>query len=72
VSAFLFYIRSLFFDLPPNADFSVSCISVKPDATQEEIRAAYDDSQGGAQIFSQAVRQFHLTLSAVHHIEANE
>ncbi|GAA5853927.1 hypothetical protein JCM5353_007154, partial [Sporobolomyces roseus] len=30
---------------------------VKPDATQEEIRAAYDDSQGGAQIFSQALMQ---------------
>lgn len=34
---------------------SASLCSVKPDATQEEIRAAYDDSQGGAQIFSQAV-----------------
>lgn len=31
---------------------------VKPDATQEEIRAAYEDSQGGAQIFSQAVCRF--------------
>ncbi|GAA5965176.1 hypothetical protein JCM3765_002867 [Sporobolomyces pararoseus] len=30
---------------------------VKPDATQEEIRAAYGDSQGGAQIFSQALMQ---------------
>lgn len=30
---------------------------VKPDATQEEIRAAYEDSQGGAQIFSQALMQ---------------
>ncbi|GAA5914303.1 uncharacterized protein JCM6883_001806 [Sporobolomyces salmoneus] len=30
---------------------------VKPDATQEEIKAAYDDSQGGAQIFSQALMQ---------------
>ncbi|CEQ42184.1 SPOSA6832_03971 [Sporobolomyces salmonicolor] len=29
---------------------------VKPDATQEEIKAAFDDSQGGAQIFSQASR----------------
>lgn len=29
--------------------------SVKPDATQEEIRAAFDDNSGG-QIFSQAVR----------------
>ncbi|GAA5919730.1 hypothetical protein JCM1841_000773 [Sporobolomyces salmonicolor] len=30
---------------------------VKPDATQEEIKAAFDDSQGGAQIFSQALVQ---------------
>ncbi|GAA5839228.1 hypothetical protein JCM3766R1_003149 [Sporobolomyces carnicolor] len=30
---------------------------VKPDATQEEIKAAYEDSQGGAQIFSQALMQ---------------
>ncbi|GAA6059726.1 hypothetical protein JCM10212_000254 [Sporobolomyces blumeae] len=30
---------------------------VKPDATQDEIRAAFDDSQGGAQIFSQALMQ---------------
>lgn len=29
--------------------------AVKPDATDDEIRAAWDDSQGGAQIFSQAV-----------------
>ncbi|GAA5951351.1 hypothetical protein JCM8115_005125 [Rhodotorula mucilaginosa] len=28
---------------------------VKPDATDDEIRAAWDDSQGGAQIFSQAL-----------------
>jgi t-SNARE complex subunit (syntaxin) len=33
---------------------------VKPDATQEEIRAAVDDDSGG-QVFSQAVR-LHLTL----------
>ncbi|GAA6037244.1 hypothetical protein JCM8097_008640 [Rhodosporidiobolus ruineniae] len=30
---------------------------VKPDATDQEIRAAWDDSQGGAQIFSQALVQ---------------
>ncbi|KAL8286980.1 hypothetical protein RQP46_003986 [Phenoliferia psychrophenolica] len=30
---------------------------VKPDATQEEIKAAFDDSQGGQQIFSQALVQ---------------
>ncbi|GAA6011340.1 hypothetical protein JCM10207_008306 [Rhodosporidiobolus poonsookiae] len=30
---------------------------VKPDATEQEIRAAWDDSQGGAQIFSQALVQ---------------
>jgi len=37
--------------LPPRA------VTVKPDATQEEIRAAFDDSQGGQQIFSQALVQ---------------
>ncbi|KAK4703674.1 syntaxin 1B/2/3, partial [Phenoliferia sp. Uapishka_3] len=30
---------------------------VKPDATQEEIKAAFDDSTGGQQIFSQALVQ---------------
>ncbi|KAI5476320.1 hypothetical protein MNV49_007891 [Pseudohyphozyma bogoriensis] len=30
---------------------------VKPDATQEEIKAAFDDQQGGQQIFSQALIQ---------------
>lgn len=30
--------------------------AVKPDATQEEIRAAFDGQQGDQQIFSQAVR----------------
>ncbi|GAA5974264.1 hypothetical protein JCM11641_003364 [Rhodosporidiobolus odoratus] len=30
---------------------------VKPDASEQEIRAAWDDSQGGAQIFSQALVQ---------------
>ncbi len=31
--------------------------AVKPDATNEEIRAAFDDQQGGQQIFSQALVQ---------------
>jgi hypothetical protein len=30
-------------------------LTVKPDATQAEIKAAFDDQQGGQQIFSQAV-----------------
>ncbi|GAA5953443.1 hypothetical protein JCM10213_003084 [Rhodosporidiobolus nylandii] len=30
---------------------------VKPDATEQEIRAAWEDNQGGAQIFSQALVQ---------------
>ncbi|GAA5855793.1 hypothetical protein JCM8547_000358 [Rhodosporidiobolus lusitaniae] len=34
---------------------------VKPDATEQEIRAAWDDSQGGAQIFSQALVQSRTT-----------
>ncbi|GAA5913395.1 hypothetical protein JCM6882_004108, partial [Rhodosporidiobolus microsporus] len=34
---------------------------VKPDASEQEIRAAWDDSQGGAQIFSQALVQSRTT-----------
>lgn len=43
---------------------SLTCThtAVKPDATDSEIKAAWEDSQGGAQIFSQAVRP-HFALS---------
>ncbi|GAA5834066.1 hypothetical protein JCM11251_003609 [Rhodosporidiobolus azoricus] len=34
---------------------------VKPDASEQEIRAAWEDSQGGAQIFSQALIQSRTT-----------
>lgn len=37
---------------------SRSCLTVKPDATPEEVKAVVNDEQGG-QIFSQAVSYLH-------------
>ena len=42
-----------------------SSLAVKPDATDDEIKAAWEDSQGGAQIFSQAVRPLSLARCVV-------
>lgn len=41
---------------------------VKPDASQDEIRAAFEDNSGG-QIFSQAVSIHDLQLDFVHFAE---